>query len=274
MANKVIKKSASAGTFTISSDDKALKVSGQVDGGVFNIDGFAADFKVTVKGNTVTLTESDKDTALTSVTFTLKALKSATLKFVDGALTVTQTAEGVKVGTTLVGKGLLLSAATLDEANAYDPDGGSTSTGTPFTLTTDIETANGTSGNDTFSGDLLVNDTGSANTGDIVKGGLGSDTLNLLGNGVSTALLQTESVETVSVRAVAATTAVQTLMADLATLNSEASNAALTVTGADLATTYGLNNTVKGQAAGLTVTYADATGTTDTAKLSINNAGN
>lgn len=63
-------------------------------------------------------------------------------------------------------------------------------------------------------------------------------------------------------------------MADVATLNSEASNAALTVTGADLATTYGLNNTVKGQAAGLTVTYADATGTTDTAKLSINNAGN
>lgn len=223
MANKVIKKSASAGTFTISSDDKALKVSGQVDGGVFNIDGFAADFKVTVKGNTVTLTESDKDTALTSVTFTLKALKSATLKFVDGALTVTQTAEGVKVGTTLVGKGLLLSAATLDEANAYDPDGGSTSTSSTFTLTTDSNLVTGTSGNDTING--VIDDNTAANNTftiiDSISGGLGNDTLSLIadvsGAGISLPAVEINGVETISIRNVSG----QTFTASMAPVTGE-----------------------------------------------------
>lgn len=54
---------------------------------------------------------------------------------------------------------------------------------------------------------------------------------------------------------------------------SEASLKDLTVENAQLSTVYALNNTVAGQDADLTVQYQSTTGTADTAKVAINNAG-
>lgn len=77
--------------------------------------------------------------------------------------------------------------------------------GQTFTLTTDIAETNGTSGNDIFK--AVHNDDGATNlstfqTGDIVNGGAGTDTLELTianDNG-STPLVELNSVETVKIR--------------------------------------------------------------------------
>jgi hypothetical protein len=111
-------------------------------------------------------------------------------------------------------------------------------------------------------------------TGDALVGGQGTDTLTLTGMGVSTALVQTESIETVNVKAAGADSGItQTLMDGVTNLNSEGSLFDFAVTGGDLSTTYGLNNTGKAQEAGLTVTYTTVAGTSTTSKLSVNNAG-
>lgn len=77
--------------------------------------------------------------------------------------------------------------------------------GQTFTLTTDIAETNGTSGNDIFK--AVHNDDGTTNlstfqTGDIVNGGAGTDTLELTiaNDGGSTPLVELNSVETVKIR--------------------------------------------------------------------------
>src|SRR5690606_34974522 len=107
---------------------------------------------------------------------------------------------------------------------------------------------------------------------DIIDGGAGTDTLKILGTGASD-LLQSTNLENVEVRSVTATTLNQQLMQGVQQVSSKGSNALLTVNNADLATTYVLDSTVAGQAAGLTVSYAGVAGTTDTAKVALNNAG-
>ncbi|WP_442594938.1 beta strand repeat-containing protein [Parapusillimonas sp. JC17] len=147
--------------------------------------------------------------------------------------------------------------------------------GGSFTLTTQVDDLTGTAGDDVFN--AITAGTGQTlNTGDLLNGAGGNDTLKILSQGVAgNPLVQTKAIENVEVRATAATALSQQLMQGVEVFASEGSNNTLTVNDASLATTYALNNTVASQGAGLTVTYAAGTlaGKADTAKLSISNAG-
>lgn len=81
------------------------------------------------------------------------------------------------------------------------------------------------------------------------------------------------AVEAINVKLLSAGTLNQTLMTGVTKVSVGSSSvdaAALTVAGADLATTY---EVASGKTNGLTVTYLDASGTNDTAKLSLGGIG-
>jgi S-layer protein len=189
MANSAIKKQAQAGaTYTISSDEKSLRVNGFMDNGTINVDGFTTDFniKIGTAGN-VNLAETDKDTNLQTIIFNLKVGTSSTLKFIDGSLTFSKSASGaITVGTSttaLTTKSVALSGfAGLNEANAYNVDGPavSTATGSTFTLTTGINEINGTSANELIDATEDAAGAATLTAMDTIDGGLGNDTLKVV----------------------------------------------------------------------------------------------
>src|SRR5690606_14454834 len=76
------------------------------------------------------------------------------------------------------------------------------------TLTTDVDALNGTSGDDVFIGTIAAESTSNTSTyttGDFINGGEGDDRLNLnvTSGNASNALVNLESVETVSIQAAA-----------------------------------------------------------------------
>jgi Domain of unknown function (DUF4214) len=147
--------------------------------------------------------------------------------------------------------------------------------GETFTLTTGIDVFTATTDNATFN---AVADAGAANTmnsGDVLTGAGGVNTLNILAQGTTAGLVETNDVQVVNVRSVAASGFSQLLMNGVDVVANNNSLATLAITSANLNTEYGLNNTVNtaNGNANLTVTYVPLTGTTDTAKLAINNAG-
>ena len=183
-----------------------------------------------------------------------------------------------KVAATAAIAGVTNDPATVTAAKAATDAylTGSATVGQTLTLTTGVDSPVGTEQDDTINATLSATATEQTlNTGDIITGKGGNDTLKILANGsTGTPLAQTAGVENVEVRAVANTTVSQQLMNGVQKVASENSNANLTVASANLDTTYALNNTVAGTTAGLTVNYSSVAGTSDTAKLSVNNAGN
>ena len=147
--------------------------------------------------------------------------------------------------------------------------------GETFTLTTGIDTYTATTDNATFNG---VADAGAANTmnsGDVLTGAGGVNTLNVLAQGVSTGLVETNNVEVVNVRSVAASGFSQLLMNGVDRVANNNSLATLAVTNADLGTEYSLNDTVNTALnnALMTVTYTNAAGTADVGNFAVRNAG-
>jgi len=146
-----------------------------------------------------------------------------------------------------------------------------------FTLTTAADSFNGGAGDDTFNG--LISGTATiqtATSGDVITGGAGNDTLALtVVDAANPGLLQTDSIETVNVRGLAATTVDTLLYTGVTSVNSANSSGTVTINNGSLAATYGLKSTVSGQAAGLTVNFrgADVAGTADTAKVEISGVG-
>jgi len=113
------------------------------------------------------------------------------------------------------------------------------------------------------------------NTGDILTGIGGTNTFSITGNGGTAAVVETNNLQNVDVRAVVDTEINQVLMSGVTNASSTGSLGNVSFTNAQLGTTYSLNNTnnIVGDTADLTVTYQAASGTADTAVLSINNAG-
>ena len=121
------------------------------------------------------------------------------------------------------------------------------------------------------------------NTGDILTGIGGTNTLSITGNGnaapvngvVSLPLVETTNIQNVNVRSVENTIVSQALMSGVVNAASGGSLATTTFTGADLNTRYALNNTqnLADGNANLTVNYTAAAGTADKALLSVANAG-
>ena len=148
-----------------------------------------------------------------------------------------------------------------------------------FTLTTAADAFTGGAGDDTFSG--LISSTTTIQTvtsGDVLTGGVGNDTLNLTvvdSNSSTVGLLQTDSIETVNVRGLAATTVDALLFVGATSINSSGSSATVTLNNSPLAANYGLKSTVTGQEPGLTVNFrgADVSGTADTANVTVSGVG-
>ena len=144
-------------------------------------------------------------------------------------------------------------------------------------LHTGADTVPGTAGNDTINGNVgAAAGVTTATTGDIVNGGAGSDTLRLtIVDTANPGLLETSSVETVSIRALGNTSINALLLSGVETFTSSGSTGNVTVTNGALATTYGVASSVSGNAANLTVGFrgAETGGAADTAKLSINGVG-
>ena len=187
------KATSAVDTFIINDDTKGATITNVTGGDIIAIEGFAADFTAKVSGRTVTLT-STVDTALV-IKFQLANATGATasVRFLDGDLTATYTATvgstkaHVDLGTQkLTAKAVAVSDAALganDSVSTFDETsgGGSSSTGTTFTLTTGIDNGSafvGTSNNDTFTANTSAGVITFTSL-DAIDGGLGSDTLNV-----------------------------------------------------------------------------------------------
>jgi len=140
--------------------------------------------------------------------------------------------------------GVTKDAATKDAAIAQINAGfGSGTAGTTYNLSANVETTNGTSGDDTFNG-TTTNTGQTLNTGDIINGAAGNDTLKITAQG-ATALFQTNSVETIDVRMLSAQAfdAVGWASVGTVNLNNESINGnALTITNANQATTFKISD--------------------------------
>ncbi len=96
--------------------------------------------------------------------------------------------------------------AAVDAALKVMVDGGTTNPGQTFTLTTGLDNVAGTVGNDVFQGSInqpnLLGETSTLNSGDIIKGGTGTDTLNVsvINVPVAAPIVQMDSVEVVNIR--------------------------------------------------------------------------
>jgi hypothetical protein len=81
------------------------------------------------------------------------------------------------------------------DASKTATDSGSQSSGQTFTLTTGIDTLNGTSGNDTFVASFDGAATSTSNLGDSIDGGTGTDTVKVYSNAAATVVPNLTNVE-------------------------------------------------------------------------------
>lgn len=167
--------------YIVGNDTKGLRISGSIKDDIISIDALSKDFRVTVSGRNVTLTNRDKEASdIKTIKFSVQSGSSAKLQFIDGALTVKETGTAKKavitIGDVKVTKPVNLSSSVfqrkVDEADSFDPlANGSSGVSNTFTLTTDIDNLSGTSGNDTF-----IGDGDSISAGDTINGSGGADT--------------------------------------------------------------------------------------------------
>ena len=147
--------------------------------------------------------------------------------------------------------------------------------GSSFTLTTSVDGVSGTAGNDTISG-VIGNSSGTYSFGDDIRGGSGTDTLNILdGDGTAVGIVALESVENVNVRVLVSGGANITELnaadwSGVATLTNASStdDSELQVSGLTIATDV----TLCGETT-IGVNFANLTSGTDTATVSLIGAG-
>jgi len=148
--------------------------------------------------------------------------------------------------------------------------------GQTFTLTTSVETKTGTASNDTFSGLFGTSNTADTlNTADVLDGGAGEDTLNLIATGtVASGIATIQNIENINIKDVVGSTFNATIVtgANQIKFTDTISGQTSTVNGVgSLATTVaiaGEGNLTAGFNAGL------LGGTDDTVKVAIDGLGN
>ena len=274
---------ASGSTFSIGAGSSATTVFGT--DGAQNLT-IAAGATVTLDasfnkgGDTITLTGNASSYTVT------KSGSSVILTDASGSITIPVGVTGMNIAfadaaarslvSTTSGAFTLGTQAVSETAAAVTAGTNSATVGQTFTLTTGADTVPGTAGNDTINGNVGGGGVTTATTGDIVNGGAGSDTLRLtIVDTANPGLLETSSVETVSIRALGNTSINALLLSGVETFTSSGSTGNVEVTNGALATTYGVASSVSGNAANLTVGFrgAETGGAADTAKLSINGVG-
>jgi hypothetical protein len=137
-------------------------------------------------------------------------------------------------------------------------------------LTTDVDNGaafTGGAGNDTFTGNSTT-----FTTGDQLDGGAGTDTLNLNATSATNGVVELTNAENVNIRIVSTSSVDASLWAGVQKISVEQSSVmgtALTVTNADISSTI----SVAGDPSAVTVSFNNASGTADTAALSLTNVG-
>lgn len=152
-------------------------------------------------------------------------------------------------------------------SNIADIGGSSTAA---VNLTTSVETVTGTNGNDTFNANT-IDGASTLNPGDIINGGNGTDTLNIVAYGSGATGVTLNSVEKVNIRLLSAQSFDTALWSGMTNLNitNESTAASATFTSLGLGTTVG----VAGAAAqNVKVTYADLSGDANTGTLKLDSA--
>ena len=159
-----------------------------------------------------------------------------------------------------------VSSASAIENVIYS-SGGTTDVASELT-TTAGETVTGTPGNDVFAGTMGVN----LQDGDAIRGGSGSDTLNLRANSSGVGITTLQSVETVNLNLRASAT-LDALNWSGTTTVAITTDSVLgtsgTITNADLGTTFAVNKS----GATLEVSFADLGDDDDTALISVGAVG-
>jgi len=174
---------------------------------------------------------------------------------------------------------LLKSQTTGAKSGSFaSADAAAVVTNGTFTLTTGADTTLvGGAGDDVFNGNISA--TASiltATTGDVLSGGAGTDTLNLtVVDAANPGLLQTSGIESVTVKALGATTVNALLINGYTSLTANGGTSAVIVDNAAIAATHSVTNSISGNAADLTVNFrgVEVSGAADVAKLSIENVG-
>ena len=145
------------------------------------------------------------------------------------------------------------------------------STGQTFTLTKEVDTLTGTSGNDTFTG-IFGTTSATFNAGDSIDGKGGNDTLNLIANGTTPSdVVTVKDVDLINVQVASTNGATldALLFTDVGAIHSKDSVGKLTINNLKLGTAVGVNNGTKD----LTVFFTGTSGTSDEAMVQLNKAG-
>jgi len=221
------------------------------------LNGATGDDKLIITNKTTVATSftSEIDTAQELVGYSGDAAANAARDFMS---TVDATSASVTTAT----------AAIPGTLNNIVEIGGASSA--PVSLTVNVETITGTNSNDVFNANT-IDGASTLNPGDIINAGNGTDTLNIMAYGSGATGVTLNSVEKVNVRLMSAQTFDMSLwsgVTDLSITNESTNDLTLTVTNADLDTTFGVKDDND-----LTVTYTDVSGSGDVAKLRLDTAG-
>jgi len=176
--------SATNNTYVINDDTKGATISGSVNGDIIAIEGFAGDFTASVRGRVVTLKSTVDTDVVVKFQLANTAGSTASVRFLDGDLTATYTAaKKVTLGAqTLSSKAAAVNDSALgsNDSSAIFDESGNNTPGSNFAFGSGVTQINGTDGDDSItafsSGNVW-------DTGDVVLGEDGTDTLTITGNG-------------------------------------------------------------------------------------------
>ena len=180
---------AGANTFAIEDNTLSSSIKVLGTGDTIYIEGNFADYQYKQNGKTITMDNGIARSAITLSSMTTKVQVTTTVVFLDGSITFTNKAGGVKVSMNGLddndnARSQLLTTKYADvKINADDSNTAAATyfsalpvnDTTTYTLTVNPDTFVGTAGNDVFNGTT----TGTLSAFDNLTGGAGTDTLNV-----------------------------------------------------------------------------------------------
>lgn len=245
------------------------------------IEGFASEYQIKASGKTVTLDNGTQKIVLILNNVSKTNVVADTITFLDGSVSLGNAtgSPAISFGSQKLTNKLTDVTATLSDTNedaatyfSADDTGGTSASGTTFTLTTGTNKGaafTGGAGDDSFDAGLSTGSLQTLNSGDNLNGGGGTDELTAVVNGSVTPAGLT-AIETVSITAITNAASVDlTNATGMTSLTNQGSTSALTLSGISKT----LAVTVQDTSAAVVqiVSYNDVTGTADSATVTLKN---
>jgi len=245
-----------------------------LDAGRLNIAQIANSIKLGAQGSDA-VAVSSKVSAATAFTAALDTLDEVLGYDGTAANTAARTWLSTVTDAATLATATATSALNASVASVVSAGSATSTAGSTFTLTTSVDAVSGTAGNDTING-VIGNSSGTYSFGDDIRGGSGTDTLNILdGDGTAVGVVSLDSVENVNVRVLVSGVGNITELnaadwSGVATLTNASStdDSQLQVSGLTIATDV----TLYGETT-IGVNFANLTSGTDTATVSLIGAG-